>query len=828
MPVPSIPSYSQMPNNLSELLKIHRDGYSKLSKGLTSLKQVTNLTKTRVKQITKTTKELSKVTKEVKKITDLLKGGNFKKVNPKLGNAIGFALSLASVGLSLLTVNQIGKLQATQLKIDGIVQRDLDISFTRIVTNTLTLRKLREEFNNFINNYKRDKDDLRADITGNIKNITDVRVLSENAKKQANDALYEARAADGKLKAQAAEIEAGFQQLVGDITNQNAELANRTEQAKKLGNDALYEVRAGRQKIEAVVAQNFASAQSIAKQALTEARVNNQKSEAIFGQQLNNLRRELNLQVSNIEAKTSQQVNQLFKNSQSIINNVVNQGRQTQKQTNLIQQQLTKIQSDFGLLRQQAQKPIDIDTRTKILITSSPEIRQLLSALNGLDSRVNRIDLVSIPALNNTVNSVNNKAQLLNQRVTKLESTNLDSLGSRMDTIELTINTNKADIDRIKIDVKDTQKLNKNQYDNLLQTIALIPPLIAKVPDNTVRRMPKPLTPPQIETATGKAICRSTGSGGCIGNTLNNTTNNINNNLNQNFNRFGDRLVDKINAGANAAELALLTKINDKLGPKVSGGISGFLRQFSKRFDNYLKVFDIYLKTFDSFLNRFGGFVEWLKLDRLLIAMTWVTTVHNALMLSSSLKDTLFSAVDNIISIFVKDIDGQPIDTGSYFSGKIDSFAATIFGVQNWKELKKTWKAYNRIYQATANVLNRVTSMFNSVYNIFDVVGNRISRIGNALRWFGTIADNAYSWMNENNKFGNPIIDSITNLNEAADSIEQVSSEVLSVKEDAEELKKDTETLKNEIKKLSEKETKKEQKERDRLRIPTVENDDVV
>ena len=207
--------------------------------------------------------------------------------------------------------------------------------------------------------------------------------------------------------------------------------------------------------------------------------------------------------------------------------------------------------------------------------------------------------------------------------------------------------------------------------------------------------------------------------------------------------------------------------------------------------------------------------------------MTWVNTLHNAYQLSSNLTNTLFQAVDNIIGIFVKDMDGQPIDTKGFFGKKIDSFAAKIFGVQSWKEMKTTLKQYNRIYQATANILSRINSMFNSVFNIFNVIGNRISRIGNALRWFGVIADNAFGWMNENNNFGNPIIDKITNLNEAAESIEQVSSDVLNIKNEAKELKKDTENLKKEVKKLEEIEKKKELKERSILKIPDVKDTDV-
>ena len=114
-----------------------------MNKGLTNVTKITNLTKKRVTQVdnlyksfNKRVKEIDKLAKKSNKITDLLKKGKFKQVNPKLGNAIGFALNLASIGLSLLTINQIGKLQEIDLRINGIIQRDVSNAFTRAINNT--------------------------------------------------------------------------------------------------------------------------------------------------------------------------------------------------------------------------------------------------------------------------------------------------------------------------------------------------------------------------------------------------------------------------------------------------------------------------------------------------------------------------------------------------------------------------------------------------------------------------------------------------------------------------------------------------------------------
>ncbi|MEM9927183.1 MAG: hypothetical protein AAF915_26145 [Cyanobacteria bacterium P01_D01_bin.50] len=164
MPIPSVPSYTQTPKNFSELLKIQKNFYRTFSNGLTNLTKVTNLNRLR-------NLSTEKKVDSAKKVTDNLKKGNFKKINGKLANAIGFALSLASIGLSLLTIDHVGKLQGTQLKIDGIINRDLDLAFSRAVNNTASLRKLRKELNAFITFYKNEKDKLFAEAYSSRQSI---------------------------------------------------------------------------------------------------------------------------------------------------------------------------------------------------------------------------------------------------------------------------------------------------------------------------------------------------------------------------------------------------------------------------------------------------------------------------------------------------------------------------------------------------------------------------------------------------------------------------------------------------------------------------------
>ena len=153
MSVPPLPSFVEVPNTLGQGLRNTKNFYRTFSNGLNNVNKATKLNKFRSlasekKLIAnqKRVEDIKKAAEDARKVTNNLKKGNFKKVNASLANAVGFALSLASIGLSLLTINQIGNLQETQLKVDNIQSRDLGDAFTRAINNTLRLNKLKEEF----------------------------------------------------------------------------------------------------------------------------------------------------------------------------------------------------------------------------------------------------------------------------------------------------------------------------------------------------------------------------------------------------------------------------------------------------------------------------------------------------------------------------------------------------------------------------------------------------------------------------------------------------------------------------------------------------------
>ena len=803
MSIPSTPSYSQIPSNLSELLKIGNNNQKLLNKGLTNVTKITNLTKKRVTQVdnlyksfNKRVKEIDKLAKKSNKITDLLKKGKFKQVNPKLGNAIGFALNLASIGLSLLTINQIGKLQEIDLRINGIIQRDVSNAFTRAINNTLTLRKVREDFNNFVKQYKRDKDKLGANIYANLQNLVTTRELAEAGKKQANEALYETRVGRQKVEAKISELFNQSQQLISDVANQNAELANRTEEARRLGNEALYETRAGREILRTEINQKFQASRKLANDALYEARANRQKLEANFGKQLNSLRNNLNLEVKNIERKTAQQVNSLFNGSKGIINNALSQARtaqanakSAQAEARGLQQQLNQLRGDENRLNFKS-PDLNIAPTVNNLIANSPQIKSLLAALKAANVKLDGFE-IQVPINTKAIQNVATNVLVVDGRITKLErgveikglnivNSRIEGANAKIRQLDVDFNKNVDEIKKLDKQFKDREKLDNKQYNDLLGKIALLPALIAKVPSDTVRRMPKPLTASQLETATGSAVCKSTRPGGCMNKALSDNANQIN----QNTNNWGSNLLNGINTGANADQLGLLKVIDGKLGPKIgSQGLSGAVKNI---FENKL-------------------------VDRALQVATLATTTHNALMLSNNLAQTLFSATDNILKVVgikIKDEKGSEIGIQQVVNSLFLNFANSLFGAENVKSMNANFKKANRIYQAGANIVNSVRSIVDSTRNVSEFIAENTGKIGNALMKYGAIAANAFPKLPEQVNAQSIWVQRLNNLEEAASGIEMVTGEVLQITENVKEIKKQTDDFNKGVEELSPKERK--------------------
>jgi hypothetical protein len=195
--------------------------------------------------------------------------------------------------------------------------------------------------------------------------------------------------------------------------------------------------------------------------------------------------------------------------------------------------------------------------------------------------------------------------------------------------------------------------------------------------------------------------------------------------------------------------------------------------------------------------------IEWLKIDRILNLLNFATTLHNALMLSNALGQTLVGIVDNVLATFgfaIKDATGNTISVGDVIGQTIENLIKSVVGADNYTNLKKEWAKANRIYQAATNLLFSLQSIGYSILSALEVVGSWVAWIGNALKRFGAVAEKAYPWMNPSPDFNNPLITNLNRVQEMLEPIEVISSETRSVTESVGELGRQGAELANSVK----------------------------
>lgn len=217
------------------------------------------------------------------------------------------------------------------------------------------------------------------------------------------------------------------------------------------------------------------------------------------------------------------------------------------------------------------------------------------------------------------------------------------------------------------------------------------------------------------------------------------------------------------NAGLGTANLTNTATTIERLGGQIAnGGIAGLM-----------------IRTF-----------AFLQIDRVLNVLTYMAVIHNALQLSNSIKDTLFSAVTNILATFgLQDEKGQPLDAAEIVNMWLLNFANTLFGAENVAAFNLQWKKWNRVYQAGANILSSIQSIQSSMFEALETIGSWIAIIGNSLKASGAVSEKLYKWLTPNPNFRqNKWMKYLDQTEEFVSQIENVTSETLNITQTTQEL----------------------------------------
>lgn len=242
--------------------------------------------------------------------------------------------------------------------------------------------------------------------------------------------------------------------------------------------------------------------------------------------------------------------------------------------------------------------------------------------------------------------------------------------------------------------------------------------------------------------------------------------------IRQGVNQANSKLDNILGLLGDAGIMAKLQLMDNKLGPQLNGGLSGVIKNFARS------------NLVQSFLNT----------------LTFITALHNALMLSNNVRQTLFSAFDIIYQLPgmaqfapTDPETGEIVDYGTWASEQFDNLLRAAFGDQTVDTVRNSWNRASRVYQAAANLLFSIQSITWSLQEAVEVVGNYVAKIGNALKKFGVLTERAYGWMNPqaaDSRRWSRVYNAINNVQEATENIEQVAAATLDVTETAAELQR--------------------------------------
>ncbi|NJL52276.1 MAG: hypothetical protein HC930_08735 [Hydrococcus sp. SU_1_0] len=195
------------------------------------------------------------------------------------------------------------------------------------------------------------------------------------------------------------------------------------------------------------------------------------------------------------------------------------------------------------------------------------------------------------------------------------------------------------------------------------------------------------------------------------------------------------------------------------------------------------------------------------RADKVLQAVNTTLLIHNGMMLSNNLLQTMGEATSMALQAMgINDHANQPIDVNTLVKGKIDAVLSNVLGAENYKALTARIAKANRIYQSGINILDATRNMFDATHSIAEVTVRHTGEIGNALRDAGVVYENAYEEMVERvNPASKRLMglqkfrDGIEVTEEAFDSVAQVSGSVLEIQQNVTEIKTEKTALVKEM-----------------------------
>lgn len=202
---------------------------------------------------------------------------------------------------------------------------------------------------------------------------------------------------------------------------------------------------------------------------------------------------------------------------------------------------------------------------------------------------------------------------------------------------------------------------------------------------------------------------------------------------------------------------------------------------------------------------------EMSRIQKVLNALTLVTVLHNATMISRDVGETLGYALGQGLDVLgIEDEEGNTLDVNGWFGTQANNFFENLFGAERWHGLNETWNKANRIISSASAIVWTIRSINDGTQEVLEWTAENTGKIGNALKKWGVVGERAYGPMAERvkaqdayrRKFSR-VLDGLETAEEAASSYSQVTSNVLEIQEEIGELGEQRENFKAAVRDLA-------------------------
>jgi hypothetical protein len=192
-------------------------------------------------------------------------------------------------------------------------------------------------------------------------------------------------------------------------------------------------------------------------------------------------------------------------------------------------------------------------------------------------------------------------------------------------------------------------------------------------------------------------------------------------------------------------------------------------------------------------VTRFDRLAKWLKLPQILSVLNTVLLLHNALLLSRSLADTLVELTTQVLTVFgVKDESGNFIDVHEVLGNSINNFIVSLIGQEAWTGTKEVWIRGSRIVTSATQVVWSIRSIGDSLHELSEWTLENVGKIGNSLKRDRVVKPTSYPTMIEKvgpldprRKAIYDYMEGIESLEDAASSLFTVTGEIINIQEEA-------------------------------------------